>query len=431
MLYKPLAKNDITTVSKIFVSSERFFKKIAYILLGYVVILMIVYPFITIDHFDYKFTLFLILIISLSIFAQYYIGMTYKLLLNADQMGFVQYTVHTIALVLNTIFCIYLMGHGAPVHSVKLTTSLIYILQPILLMIFVRKKYKINYQIRFSNEPIKQKWNGLAQHIATVILNNTDTVILTLFSTLENVSIYAVYHLVVNGIKQVVVSMTNGMQAMLGNMLARNEIEGLERAFSYYEWLLHVTVTFAFSITAVLIIPFVEVYTADIMDANYIVPIFAYLITLAQAAYCYRLPYNILILAAGHYKQTQWSAIIEAIINVLLSVFLVFHYGLIGVAIGTFVAMAYRTGYFVNYLKNNILKRKVQYFIKHLISDGCCVLLLFFIVNSFSDFYIMQQLNYLSWLILAIKVALTEIVVLITINSMFYRDEIKRLIFKY
>ncbi len=423
-LYKPLAKNDMMSVNEVVLSSERFFKRIAYILIGYTAILMIVYPLITIDSFDYLYTLILIFVISISTFAQYYLGMTYKLLLAADQLGFIQYFIHTGTLILNTVSCIVLIMNGASVQIVKLTTSLIFVMQPILLSVIAKRRYKISRNIQLTEEPIKQKWNGLAQHIATVVLGNTDTVVLTLLSTLENVSIYAVYHLVVNGIKQIVVSMTNGMQAMLGNMLAKNETEELNSSFDRIEWLLHTLVTFVFSVTAVLIIPFVKVYTADITDADYIISSFAYMITLAQAVYCFRLPYNIMVLAAGHYKQTQWSAIIEAVINIVVSVFLVFHFGLIGVAIGTFIAMAYRTVYLADYLKKNILYRKIRHFLKHLLVDICSALLLFALVATFSSFYVMRQISYSAWLVLAVKVALTAVMILIPVNFVFYRRKI-------
>ncbi|NLA84082.1 MAG: sugar isomerase, partial [Clostridiales bacterium] len=55
-------------------------------------------------------------------------------------------------------------------------------------------------------------------------------------------------------------------------------------------------------------------------------------------------------LAAGHYKQTQMSAIIEMLLNIIISIALVFRWGLVGVAIGTFIAMAYRTCYLALYL---------------------------------------------------------------------------------
>ena len=73
-LYKPLAEQDHTQISKIYISSQRFFRKIAYILLVYTLGLLAVYPWITLDAFDFAYTAVLILIMSISSFAQYYFG---------------------------------------------------------------------------------------------------------------------------------------------------------------------------------------------------------------------------------------------------------------------------------------------------------------------------------------------------------------------
>lgn len=427
-LYKPLVDNDMLSVSKIVASSEKFFKRIAYLLLGYVVVLMVVYPIITLDSFDYLFTLILIFVISISSFAQYYLGMTYRLLLNADQLGFIQYTIHAAALILNTVCCILLMGNGVSIHFVKLVTSLIFLSQPMLLSAIAKKKYKIDHKIKLTDEPIKQKWNGLAQHIAGVVLINTDTIVLTLLSTLENVSIYAVYHLVVNGVKDIVISMTNGMRAMFGNMLAKKETKVLNYYFGNIEWFLHTLVTFVFSVTALLIVPFVKVYTANIADTNYIVPAFAYMLTLAQASYCYRLPYYILVNAAGHYKQTQWSAVIEATINVVLSIILVFKFGLIGVAIGTLAAMIYRTVYLVIYLSKNIIYRKPIHFFTHLLVDVCETALLFIVVYKFPLFFALGDKTYAAWIILALKIGITGVIVCALTNMIFYYSTMKHIL---
>ena len=277
-------------------------------------------------------------------------------------------------------------------------------------------------------EPIKQKWNGLAQHISGVVLGNTDVVVLTLLSSLENVSIYAVYSLIVNGVKQIVVSMTNGFRALFGNMLAKDETDTLNDTFDCVEWLLHTLVTFVFLLTAFLIVPFVRVYTKDITDANYIVPTFACLITLAQAAYCLRLPYYVMVNAAGHYKQTQMSAIIEASINIVLSVTLVFRFGLVGVAIVTFAAMTYRTLYLVNYLKKSILFRKMDHFFKHILIDVCEVLIIYLIVNTFPGYFMMNQISFISWTVLAFKLAVMSIVLFAVINGTLYSQTIRTLI---
>ena len=132
-----------------------------------------------------------------------------------------------------------------------------------------------------------------------------------------------------------------------------------------------------------------------------------------------------MVLAAGHYKQTQWSAIIEATINVVVSILFVFYFGLVGVAIGTLVAMIYRTLYLAIYLKKNILYRKLHHFIKHIIVDACSASLLFMIVSLIPSFYEMRQINYFAWFILAVKVSLTAVFVLLLINGIFYGGKIK------
>lgn len=421
-LYKPLADNDIQGVSKIFLSSEKFFKKIAYIFIAYIIILIIVYPHVTLDEFDYGYTILLIVVMSISTFAQYYFGMTYRLLLSADQLAFIHFTIHSITIVLNTVMSILLMYCGVGIHIVKLSTSLIYLLQPLCVSLIAKRRYSIDRNIVLTDEPIKQKWNGLAQHLAAVVLGNTDTVVLTLLSTLENVSIYAVYNLVVNGIKQIVLSLTNGMQAMIGNMIAKNETKTLDKTFELYEWIIHTGVTIVFSITAFLLVPFVSVYTKGIVDVDYINPVFAIMITLAQATYCLRLPYNVVVLAAGHYKETQWSAIIEACINIVISIIVVNKYGLVGVAVGTLIAMIYRTCYLAFYLRKNIINRNIKYFLKHVLVDILTVILFICFISLTSPLYQMSELTYVAWLWLAIKVSITFILLAIPVNLFAYRE---------
>lgn len=415
-LYKPLVNNDENQISKIVKSANKFFKKIAIILLIYTIILSLVYPIITINRFDYVYTFLLIIIISISLFAQYYFGITYQLLLNADQRSYVQLIIQIITLLLNTICCFTLITKGFSIHIVKLSTSFIFILRPILMSIYVKNKYKINKTIELKEEPIKQKWNGLSQHLSAVVLSNTDITILTLFSTLQNVSVYTVYNLVVTGIKQIIISITTGTSALFGNMIAKNENKLLLKTFEKFEIIIHFVVVTLFTCTAMLIIPFIRIYTNGITDTNYILPIFSILITIAQASYCLRLPYNIIVLAAGHYKETQLSAIIEMIINIVISLFGVIKFGIVGVVLGTFIAMTYRTIYLVNYLKYNIINRKLKYFIKHIIIDIIIVIISIMLCKNIN----FNVYNYSQWILLSIKVIGITLVNALLINLIGY-----------
>lgn len=422
-LYKPLAEKNALEISKIIVSAEKFFKRIALIFAGYILLLVLFYPIIVNDQFGWAFTASLIAVISISTFAQYYFGITYQMLLNADQRAYIQFSIQTGMLLLNALATIVLAFLGVDVIVLKLVSSLIFLLRPIVFTACAKKYYHIDRSIQYEGEPIKQKWNGLAQHLASVVLNSTDVVILTLFSTLENVSIYYVYHAVVNGVKTLITTVTNSVQATIGDMIARNEQETLDSFFSFFEWLVHTLVTLLFTCTGLLILPFVEVYTANISDVNYYLPSFAILITLAQASYCLRLPYNIAVLAAGHYKQTQSSAIIEAVINIVLSIILVSKFGLIGVAIGTLVAMCYRTAYFAFYLQKNILKRSLKHFVQHIIVDGVSVGLSIVFTYRLT----MVDVAFSSWIVLAMEVSVICFVIIFAVNLLVYYKQMRKL----
>lgn len=423
-LYKPLAEGDKQQVSRVMVSADRFFRRLAQILLGYVLLLVTVYPLIANQSFGYLYTATLIAAISISSFAQYYFGIVNSLLLNADQRGYIQYNAQTITIVLNTVVCVFMIKLGGSVQLVKLTTSLIYLARPLALRIYVNRRYQIDWKIQYDGEPIQQKWNGVAQHIAAVVLDGTDTIVLTLLSTLSNVSIYSIYFMVIKGVKTLFLSMTNGIQSLLGELWARQELEELRKTFGWTEWCIHTGTTFVFSCTAALIVPFVRVYTAGINDANYIQPAFAILLTLANAMHCLRLPYNIMVLAAGHYKQTQKNYIVAATINIVLSVLTVKAWGLIGVAIGTFAAMAYQTVWLAIYDSKHFVSWPMKSVIKQFAVDG--ITAVFIVVIS--GMLTMHSVTYLSWIMLAIVTALLAVIITAFLNFIVYKEKMMALI---
>lgn len=423
-LYKPLAENRQNDVSKIISSANKFFRRLAQILMVYVIALVIFYPMFAAKEYGFWYTATLIVAISISSFAQYYFGIVNRLLLTADQRGYVQYSAQTIAVIANTVACYLLIMLGCGIQVIKLTTSIIYLIQPFAIYLYVRKHYQIDTKIKYDKEPIPQKWNGIAQHVAAVILDGTDTVVLTLFATLADVSIYSVYFLVVKGVKQLFMSMTNGITSLIGELWARQEIVELKRTFGWTEWVIHTGTTFVFGVTAVLIVPFVRVYTLGINDADYIQPLFAALIVAANAAHCLRLPYNIMILAAGHYKQTQNNYIIAAILNIVVSVFAVKAWGLVGVAIGTLLAMGYQTVWMAWYDSKHLIKWPFRNFVKQVVVDIVTVSL----CSIASSVFPMRSASYMGWIINTIEVAVVWLIIMVVINTVFYKDKMARLV---
>lgn len=420
-LYKPLAENNNTEINRIFKSSQRFFSIIGMILLGFAVILSFVYPLLINKEFEFLYVFPLVLILALSLFAEYFIGFSYLIIVNADQRMYISQSIGILTSILSTFITVILIRAGCGIHIVKMSVVLINLMQPVGLKLYADRRYHIDHKIQLAGEPIKQKWNGLAQHIAFIVTTRADTVILTFFSTLANVSIYSVYNLVLSGLSGLLNSITGSIGPYFGNMIAKKE-EGLQKSFDYIEWLLHTAVTFLFTVAGLLIVPFVSVYTRDISDAEYIEPLFAVVLTLAYTMRELRTPYTSVIFAAGHFKQTQWSSILEAVINITVSVAVVSRYGLVGVAVGTVCAMAYRTIYLVIYLSRNILFRPVTLFLRHFFVDalGTTVSVLLTVNRCH------LCSSYMEWLLLAVKIGLFTAIALLAVNGLFYRKYLLR-----
>ncbi len=427
-LYKPISEKNESEIVNILYSSEKFFKKISYIFLVYIVLLCFIFPLFVNSQFNTWFTISLIVVISISTFFEYYFGMTYRLFLRANQESYVISYVQIITAILNTICIFVLIKCGLNVQIVKLFSSLIFVLRPVILNVYIKKKYHFNYKIADKNYKLKQKWDGFSQHIAAVIHSNTDIVVLTLFSTLTNVSIYSVYSLVIKGVRNIVDALTNGIDSAFGDMIARKEISKLNQAFKKYETLYFSLVIIAFSCTLFLINPFVSVYTNGIKDANYIQPIFGYIIVLAEYVYAIRLPYNTLCLSAGLFKEMKKGAWIEAISNVVVSIILVYKFGLIGVALGTLFAMIYRTIEFIILASKKILIRNYSVIVKKM-SIVVLELLILFIVDRLIVHYFVFDTYYVL-IIYAVIIFMISIVILIILSVIFDFQEFKDMLKK-
>lgn len=420
-LYKPLAIGDYERVNDIFVSSKRFFRRIAYIFTAYVLVLTIVYPFSVRDSFGHIFTALLILIIAISTFSQYYFGISYRIVINADQRGYIVSIVQGATILINTALSVLLIRLDASIHVVKLAVSLVYLVQPLFFHLYAKRKYGLNTRKKIVGEPIKQKWNGFAQHLAFIVSTRTDIIVLTLFSTLENVSVYGVYALVLSGLTTVFDAIYIGVSPMIGNMIAREEKDRLDKVFGVYDWFSHFSTTLLFTLCGILIVPFVKLYTRGVSDVDYALPLFGILLTLACAVQVLRTPYKTVVHAAGHFKETQTSAIIEMILNISISIAAVFRFGLVGVAIGTIVSMLYRTVYFVWYLSKNILSRRWILFVRAVLIDALSVGLI--ILPTF--FLNIGITNYGKWLLYAVIVGSAGAASTFALNLLINRKTIK------
>lgn len=426
-LYKPLAERNSLQISRVMVESARFYRTLAYILLGYIGALLAFYPLIVNRTFDWLFVAALIAVMSLGTIMQYFIGVVNEQLLHADQRSYLIYGVHIGCIVANLLLCLLMIYLDCSIHLIMLATAIVFLTKPLFYVFYIRKRYHIDWSAPCDKKAFSQKWNGMAQHVSAVVLDGTDNVVLTLFSSLSNVSVYSIYYMVIGSLQGFYQTVAVGIQSAAGAIWAKQNSDDINKMFVSTEFYLHTITLFLFGCAGVLIVPFVRVYTDGLTDGNYIQPVFALLFAIAYGIRCLRTPYNIWILAAGHFKQTQRCHIIAAALNLVISILMVWKWGLIGVAIGTLSAMCYQTLWLTVYAAKNLIKCSSKHIIKRYAVDAI-VILLIVVATSWIR---LTQISYWGWFIMAVKVGAIVAVCVVLVSILFYKAESLQIVKKF
>lgn len=139
-LYKPLADNNIRAISRVQSEIQRFFRAVGYIFTAYVLIIACSFKYIShMDALDWTTTFLLVLVISISTFGQYFIGISNSVLLQAAQKTYITQILNSLTVILNTVSIIILVKLGCSIITVKLVSSCIFVLRPVALWLYVKK----------------------------------------------------------------------------------------------------------------------------------------------------------------------------------------------------------------------------------------------------------------------------------------------------
>ena len=179
-----------------------------------------------------------------------------------------------------------------------------------------------------------------------------------------------------------------------------------------------------YSTTAVMLTPFISLYTESINDVNYYYPIFGILMIVCAFVSSVKHPYQYLAEGAGKFKETRNGAILEVIVNISVSAFCVIKFGLIGVLIGMLCASVIRTLEFAIFTFKNILNCSLLHLVKHFLT----IILSFtvcFVLGRFVCLF--EYTNYLNWAINAVFTAILSMILVLIISLLLYRNELSML----
>ncbi|MBR2709084.1 virulence factor MviN [Candidatus Saccharibacteria bacterium] len=419
-LYRPLTKGDNEKLSAVLASAQRFYRRIGLIFILYTLGLSIAYPLIFNTGFSFIYVFSLTIILSIYYIILYMLSLTYRTLLNADKKIYIVSFTQALLKLVEIILAMFAIKVFPDIHFLKFLTGTIFVVQPIVYTLFVKKYYKIDKSAIADDSLVKGRWDGFAINTAAFIHNSTDIAVLTIFTNLATVSVYSVYALVTNGIKNIIMSLVSSLNPTLGHAYAREDYVELRHKVDLYEYIVFMLVFFIFSVAGLLITPFVSIYTAGLTDADYFQPLFGVLIVIAEALYLLKFPHLNLAYSADKFKKISIPAFVEAGLNIIISVALVPFLGIIGVAIGTIVAMLYRLIFHVYFTTKIIPGWKQWYYYRKLI--------IFILASAFGILLClllpMPDNTIMSWIWHALAYSVIISIPLICVSLVFFRSEL-------
>jgi O-antigen/teichoic acid export membrane protein len=400
-LFKPLANNDQEKVNGIMAATQKFYLRSGLLFVCLVLGLAFAYPFFVNTTAISRWPItYLVIIVSANRLVDFFTIGKYSSLLRADQREFVISLAGCVSTIINILLVWFLAPRGMDIVLLKLVCLSSVISRTIVIVVYSRVHYKkLNTKVEPDYKAVNTRWAALLIQLLGVVQTASPAVILTIETrNLTLVSIYTVYAIVPSGLSGVMGIFSSGLSSSFGDLLAKKQDELLKKAYTEFECMYYVINTIVYSTALIMIMPFITLYTDGIKDANYIIPLFGYLIILNAFINNLKTPQGMMIFSAGLFKETLWQTGIQAAIIIIISVATVPFIGLYGVIAGGLASNVYRCIDLAIFIPKHVTKTSIwDSFKRMLISIAATAIA---VVPSF--FIHLHPDGYLVWVLYAI-----------------------------
>lgn len=340
-LYKPLATKDYEKVSILMSFYRRVYRVIGFItlclgLIVYVNLDFFISDYGNINNVDLIYFMFLLNTVFL-----YFI--TYKeTLIMADQNNYEltkiilytsisTYIIQMIILLIFKNFCLYL-----------LVEFLINILQKHFINKYIDKKYHF-IDFRSKKKIEKKEFNEIIKNVKALMIfklgnyfiNGTDNIILSKYIGLTAVGIYSNYLSLISIVDNFIRTIFNGVSSSYGNLVATENEESQKNVFKILDFISFVLYGLTALIFCFLFNPFITIWIGEKYTFSMGIVI---LLSVRHYTKGIQINHENIRIASGMNHKSRYVPIIEATLNIILSIYFVKRIGIIGVFVGTLLS---------------------------------------------------------------------------------------------
>lgn len=339
-LYGPLCHKDYQSLSSIL----RFFKKV-YLVVGLAVFLIgiCILPFLPqIINAEIEENITAIYILFLTSSCVTYFSASYTTFITADQKGYVNSIIKSIkVLVLTVLQVVALLNKNYYFYLVAIIVS--NVAGVIICYLYFNKQYKHIQSIKpqkidpdVRKDIIANTRASFFHKLGGVVLASTDNIIISAFISVSVVGYYSNYVLVFGIISTLLSLAVNALAAFVGEINVVGDISTKSSLYWRLSYINYIVTCFSTIMLFSLINPFIYLWAGE----RYVLPLYFVIVLVVQFYInSIRRITQVYNMSLGLYAKYQYIPLIEAMLNIGISILLVRLIGLVGVILGTIISV--------------------------------------------------------------------------------------------
>ncbi len=423
-LYKPVAEKDHGRVSSIISATSKYYFKVGILYAAIVLVIATVYGFFIPTGINPWVVFGIVVLTALPTLFCYFLQAKYRILLEVDGRKYIITNSEIILQILSNIGKILVLVLTDSLLLIQLVYCALSLSQLAYVYFHAKRRYNwLDNKAKPDYESISQRKSVLVHQVSGVVFNNTDVLLLSFLCDFKVVSIYSIYNIFFSQIQTFITSITSGFSFALGQMF-HTDREKFSKVYNVYETFYIMATFIIYTLMAVFLLPLIQIYTKGINDANYTNVFLVFLFVIMNLLSNAKLPSNHVLEYSGKFEETRSHAIIEMVINIVVSIFAILKWGICGAIVGTIVALIYRSLMMIYYSNKKVLERSVFNTYKLWLANGAvfAFIMAIFFVDSFSG------LSFVRLLLKGILHTLWIVPLYIAVNFIFFKNAFKNLL---
>lgn len=341
-MYKPIAEENYVEINALLRLYQRVYRIIGVIVLCIGTIIIPVFPHIIKSDLPKEINIYILYIIYLAnTFLGYWLFAYKKSLISAFQREDILSNINSIVSITKIVLQIILLFLSRSYYLYIVVLPFITIIENLIVADLAGKLFpkcfpQGNVDNVIKNDIKKRVYGLMIQKICSVSRNSLDSIVISAYAGLKDVSMYGNYYYIMTGLHSLLGTITNSITASVGNSVATNSAEKNHYdmiKFSFvYMWL-------ASDITIYLLCvfqPFMLLWMGEnmLLDIPIVIALCIYFYALCMGDIR-----SVYVVASGLWYEGRYRAVLEALTNLVLNIVLGKYFGIMGVVVATLISI--------------------------------------------------------------------------------------------